>query len=377
MPTEMSLRPRLTGPRFEEHGIPLEMFKDFAALEEMIVEVAKYVYLEDHPNRRRTPRGFTEGVSLKLKAVEKGSAIPVITVESAPGKQMTLFQPGYFERAVEAIIHTIDAASRKETITAHLPERFLGYFDRIGRSLLKDEAIEFPIPNSDKAAKLTQQTRKNLILASRTQEITDDVQLRCSVPEIDQDAGTFHIQLVDGTKIKAPLQEQYYETVLQAVHTYRDNTRVLVEGVGRFRRDGKLVGIDSIEHVTSLDPLDVPARLNELRMLRDGWLDGQGKALDEQELDWFAEILSRLYPEELPLPYVYPTIEGNIRLEWAYDTREISMEVDLHVHRGEWDVLDVSTGEEEHRVLNLTNDMEWRFISERIREYTSGKGTTA
>lgn len=374
---EMSIRPRLTGPRFEEHGIPLEMFKDFAALEEMIVEVAKYAYLKDHPDRRRTPRGFAVGVSLKLRAIEKGSAIPVMTVESSTDKQMTLFDPEYFKRAVEAIVNTIDAASRMENITEYLPERFLIYFDRIGRSLQKDEAIEFPISNSGNAAKLTQQTRKNLILASRTQEITDEVELRCSVPEIDQNARTFHVQLYDGTKIKAPLQEQYYETVLQAVNTYRDNTRFLIKGVGRYKRDGKLIGIESIEHVTPLDPLDVLARLDELSLLRDGWLDDQGKALDKQGLEWFADIFSRQYPEELPLPYLYPTVEGNIRLEWAFETREISVEVDLHVHSGEWDVLDVSTGEGENRVLNLADDIEWTFISERIKEYISEKGTTA
>lgn len=146
-----------------------------------------------------------------------------------------------------------------------------------------------------------------------------------------------------------------------------------IKNVGRYKRDGKLIGTDSIEHVTPLNPL----RLDELSLLRDGWLDGQGKSLDKQGLDWFADILSSRYPEELPLPYLYPTVEGNIRMEWTFDTREISMEVDLHVHSGKWDVLDVCTGEEENRVLNLADQIEWKFISERIKEYISGKGTIA
>lgn len=372
MRSEMILRPRLTGRRFEEHGIPLEVFKDFAALEEMIVEVAKYEYLRDHPERQRIPRGFTDGITLKLKAVEKGSAIPVIVIESTTPKQLTLLpSPAmeYFERAIEAIVRAIDAAANNETITVYLPEKFLGYFDRIGRSLRKDEAIEFPIPKNDKVARLTQQTRKNLILASRTKEFTEEIQLRGTVPKIDQDARTFHIRLVDGTKIKAPLEEQYYETVFQAAYAYRDNARVLVQGIGRFRRDGKLVRIDSIEHVTSLDPLDVLSRLEELSLLQDGWLDGQGKALDQQGLDWFADSFSRLYSEELPWPYVYPTVEGNIRLEWEFETRELSLEVDLHDRTGEWHVVDVATGKEEYRLVNLADEKEWEFICERIKNY--------
>jgi hypothetical protein len=41
MSTEPFLTPRLVGDRFEGHAIPLEVLKDFAVLEEMIVEVAK------------------------------------------------------------------------------------------------------------------------------------------------------------------------------------------------------------------------------------------------------------------------------------------------------------------------------------------------
>jgi len=78
MDSEPFLRPRLTGPRFEGHGIPLEVLKDLAVLEEMIVEVAKWKYLKDHPERLRSPRGFTEGIELKLTGIDEGSAIPVI-----------------------------------------------------------------------------------------------------------------------------------------------------------------------------------------------------------------------------------------------------------------------------------------------------------
>jgi len=34
------LRPRLVGRRFDEHSLPLDIRKDFAALEEKLVEVA-------------------------------------------------------------------------------------------------------------------------------------------------------------------------------------------------------------------------------------------------------------------------------------------------------------------------------------------------
>jgi len=66
MSTLEFLKPKLIGPRFEEHAIPLEILKDLAALEEMIIEVAKWKLLQEHPDRKRVPRGFTQGIELRL-----------------------------------------------------------------------------------------------------------------------------------------------------------------------------------------------------------------------------------------------------------------------------------------------------------------------
>ncbi len=45
--TEVSdfLKPRLVGARFDGHRVPLEILRDLAVLEQMIVEVAKWQYL--------------------------------------------------------------------------------------------------------------------------------------------------------------------------------------------------------------------------------------------------------------------------------------------------------------------------------------------
>src|SRR5271165_729147 len=73
-------KPKMVGGRFEGHAIPLELLRDLAVLEEMVVEVAKWRYLEDNPGRTRSPRGFSEGISLSLAAVGEGSAIATIVL---------------------------------------------------------------------------------------------------------------------------------------------------------------------------------------------------------------------------------------------------------------------------------------------------------
>jgi hypothetical protein len=74
------LRPKLVGKRFEDHSIPLELLGDLAVLEAMVIEVAKWCYLQDKPDRKRSPRNFTDGTSLTLTAVEDGSDIAAIAL---------------------------------------------------------------------------------------------------------------------------------------------------------------------------------------------------------------------------------------------------------------------------------------------------------
>ena len=85
------------GKRYDDHSIPLEFLRDVAVLEEMVVEVAKSKFLADHPNRQRSPRGFTRNIHLMLAAIDPGSATLDIrlapgTTDLAPDSQPKLFR---------------------------------------------------------------------------------------------------------------------------------------------------------------------------------------------------------------------------------------------------------------------------------------------
>jgi len=374
MTTQPFLRPRLTGARFEGGAVPLEFLKDLAVLEEMIVEVAKSEFLKDHPKRQRSPRGFTEGIELKLTGIEAGSATPVISLEVTPDN---LFVPPenqeYFGRARDSIVAAIDAAEQNRPITDHLPEKSLGYFDRFGRSLREGEAIEFVTPGCERRTSLTRETRRRLLLASsRMKELTDETSVRGSVPEADQDNVTFEVQLIEGRRVKAPLDPQHFDTILEAFNNYQNGTRVLLQGIGRFNRNERLLRFDSIEHVTILDPLDIPSRIEELRLLKDGWLEGSGKGPSQEGLEWLAKAFSQHYPEDLSLPFLYPTVEGGVQAEWTLAPAEITLEIDLETRQGNWHVLNTETDAEESRVLELEKTAEWQWLTEEIQRLERG-----
>lgn len=367
------LSPRLVGQRFENHAIPLELLKDLAVIEELVIEIAKWLYIEDHPERRRVPRGFMAGISLKLTGVAEGSAVPTIALFTNP---TTLFPPQgqqYFEKARERMISAIANAEQERPVTEYLPERVLGYFDRIGRSLHDNEAIEFNPKNPASPARLDKVTRRRLLLASSTiQNWTEEVRLRGSVPEADQDKMTFQLQVINGQKVGAPIDTQHLATVLEAMTGYFHGTHVLLEGIGRYNRSGRLQSIDAVEHISILDANDVGARIEELRALKNGWLDGSGFAPSADGLTWFSQSFEMRYPEDLPLPFIYPTAEGGVQAEWSLSTREISLEINLDAQTGEWHDLDTAAGDADTQTLNLAQPEEWVKLAAKIAKYVGG-----
>lgn len=373
MSIEPFIRPRLTGARFEGHAIPLEFLKDLAVFEEMVVEVAKAQFLDDNPKRKRSPRGFTDGIELRLTGVEDGSAIPVIALVVLSN---TLLPPGnqqYFEKARDSIVSAIDAAAKNEPIVAHLPEKSLYYFDKMGRSLRQDEAIEFTVPGKPLAAKLTKGTRRKLILAAPgTVELTEEASVRGTVPEADQDRMTFELQMADQRRITAPMSSQHLDTILEAFAAYKQGMRVLLTGVGRFNRSNRLLSFDAVEHVSILDPLDTSARFEELAQLQDGWLDGIGKAPDANGLMWLAKQFDDFYPDSVDLPHLYPTEDGGIQAEWFLSPFDVSLDVDLAERKGTYHSLNLETDAEESRDIDLGQESGWGELLSLISNASGG-----
>ena len=134
----------------------------------------------------------------------------------------------------------------------------------------------------------------------------------------------------------------------------------------------------SVENPGVPHPLDVTARLDELRELEDGWADGMqyppsdwgngyGKAPAHSGLDWLSEAFDRHYPDDAPLPYTYPTPEGGIQIEWSLGPYEASVEIDLESHSAEWDVVDIPGDTSEEKMLNLDDAEDWTWFASEVR----------
>lgn len=101
------------------------------------------------------------------------------------------------------------------------------------------------------------------------------------------------------------------------------------------------------------DPLDIAARIDKLRLLTDGWLDGRGRAPDPGGLDWARELLETHLPDHEQLPYLYPTPDGAIQAEWSIGGTDISLELDLTKQSGDWHEYDSTSGAELTETLDF------------------------
>ena len=151
----------------------------------------------------------------------------------------------------------------------------------------------------------------------------------------------------------------------------RANEEILLwfEDIGGFSdRD---FGLIAHTPTPSTDPLDIGGRIDQLRVLEDGWLEAGGLAPPKDGLDWFLEAFNRYYPSDLPLPYLYPTEDGGLQAEWDQGGREANLKIDLISHFADWRWFEADLNDEaasnDHPRLNLEEIKSWDWIAEEIR----------
>ena len=101
-------------------------------------------------------------------------------------------------------------------------------------------------------------------------------------------------------------------------------------------------------------------RLNELRSLEDGWLDGEGEAPPQAGIEWLESFFIANF-DNVNLPYLYPTEAGGIQAEWTLGNRELVLDVDLNNKKGYWHEMDMATMEDDDKILTLDSidDVGW------------------
>ena len=114
--------------------------------------------------------------------------------------------------------------------------------------------------------------------------------------------------------------------------------------------------------------LDMSARITQLSLLRDGWLDGEGLALARDGLGWFANAWQSHWPSNLPLPHLYPTPTGGLEAEWMKGEMLLSAEIDLAARQATLLMVNLQNGDIAiDQTINLAVDDGWNTMAECLR----------
>lgn len=355
------LQPRFEGARFSEHTLPLDVAKDLAAYETLVVELAKRLYLSDHPERKRVPKGFGADFHLHIEKIDDGSAKPLLSIVAAGTLAFSGGYDDYLGRSRELITECI--AAPEGQLPPAFPRELLVHFNQIGRSLQEDECMELPGADT-RTAVLTPRRRKHLVLAADT-VYEREIELNGTIEEADWERSSFRLRLMDGTRINVPMPESFHG--LARNYGGRHRHLVTVRGVGAFDSWDRLQKVVCAESPMDIqEDYQLAARFDELRSLNDGWHDGFGTAPDKSKIEFISEQLIGHYPEHLPLPAIIPTPEGNLLLEWdvfgdpSADIRLADLMAEFHAF---------APGQEDiERAFDLSSPEEWSQFFEFLKQ---------
>ena len=109
-------------------------------------------------------------------------------------------------------------------------------------------------------------------------------------------------------------------------------------------------------------------QIGDLAALRDGWLDGTGKAFEAGKLALLEEALATHYPAEAPELSLYPTGDGNVQAEWWIGEYHAALEVffDGTIGAAEWSDYHFPTEKEKVREVNISRARDWQWVAQRL-----------
>ena len=363
-------KPRFTGGRFTGHTLPVSVAGDLAAYEALLIDVAKHLYLADHPQRQRVPRGFAD-VHLDIASIENGSTISVLALLPAVAlaSQLSLVdgvtdQKHYFARARDLIAECIDAPS--SSLPTGFPRKALTHFNQFGRSLRADETLELDRANSTQPAVLTSEKRKELVLAAST-VYEREVELSGYIEEVDAQKSSLRLRLDDDIAPVISMPNDFLEQARQSLGNKRN--RVFIKGIAQYDSYEILQKILSYESIEIIKNYELTIYFDRLLQIDDGWFEGTGKALNSVDLQDIAQIMIQFYPEKLPLPSIVPTQDGNLLFEWQTENMP-SVDIDLALKTASFHAFGEQNDiEQDFSLTNTKNINEFfAFLSEHIQE---------
>jgi len=338
--SDVFLKPKFEGARFA--GLmPVESLVELSAYRELVLEVARAIFYERNPERKRVPKGFAEALRLGIRKVEDGSAVPIIErLRPEPAPSETGLLVGLSdEEGFDHFDYFIEARDRINALVEHpspqtassFSERTIRHFNKFGATLGPDETVTLTVPNGSSPT-YDLQTRKSIVLL-RESTYEDRFEETGAIVEIDAEKMSFQFRLSDGRRVPGETSEDDFHIYSRLVIP-DGGFPVRVSGTGMRDGSDNLVRITEVDELTpeqsaeQANALDIESRLETLAQLGEGWLDDdKGRPIAHDLIERVAAILQDMVDRFGTLrPYLYPTPDGGLQAEWSLPGAEVSVE---------------------------------------------------
>lgn len=330
----------LKGSRFDDHSIPVDVLPEFSSYRSIVMTVAKHLYFQNNSDRKRLPKGFSDQLKLKISEIKPGSAIAVLEREFDSEQNYP-----EFEQARELINQAISQAASNQTIT--LPPNIINLFDGFGKSLKDDESMFLCVPGQslDVATKYDRVTRGK-ILSFNKKPIAGAVKVVGKISDVNLASGKFEVLTNESSTVISGNISAEFETLLRDAHRAFETDEVVLVGLGVINSDKSVYKIEKLQHLMCFSEdgsikSSVPSfeeTLESIKSLPKGWFDGdEGEQIPELLVNKVRDTLTNLLSDlSIPIPYLYPNVDGLIRAEWSWGNWEVStdfgLEDTLHIH---------------------------------------------
>ena len=328
---DIFLRPILKGERFKGGGIPLEVLDELQRYQEFIVDVAKHLFFEHHPKRKRAPRGFSDRLQLDLIDVsDDSSAVPSVrrVKRNRTEQPLPISDQDLFEMARDRINDYVRAAESEDAASNGIPKELLRrHFKRFGKSLKGDETISLTVPGATEPGPTVSRGLRREILSNLGTDYEEEIVISGRIVEVSTKTRRIRVDSAEFGTVRCDLPEHFEQTALQAHQQYRA-LGVCVIGTGVFKWDETLQSVRDITDIVD-EPIgpDFQTRFDELEQLEDEWLDGSGKKPKGSLLDRVRDVLDKaVFQENTAAPFIFPMPDGGLQTEWELDERDVEIE---------------------------------------------------
>lgn len=333
---------RFTGARFDRRGVPADVLGEVATCQRMLHELARQMYLRDHPERTNVPAGFRAMNRVRVTAIQDGSSTLLLDSEAdgAPleiGDTYTQLAAEEWQRVLASIVSGHGAT--------HL-EYDIGSCRQLGKTLERSDGLTY-ISASQRSVELDHDSAERVRRVAGESASAQRLPSRPgmwvgSVDEIDTAQGKFRLVGFEGRSrhVLRYSTESVFEQ-LKASLPFETDDAVCVVCLPELSSSGRAASTD--RHSTDL-VADIAVVNDTQRVDRYGTLLSRLESFTDLEHGWDADsdhsvpvggaaktvarsIISRLLFDGLPLPHAYPVPDGSISLEWGLDDVGINAEI--------------------------------------------------